>query len=399
MAATSAYKTSIAILGAGPAGMVLGNILRRQGIDCIAVDSHSREDIYARGRAGLIESTVVAQLKRHGLADTLLRQGSEHDRCEFRFPDFSVIVEYGKLADGDVHYVYPQNDLVYDLQQMYLGAGGDVRFGWAAKNIRQREDGVAVACVSNGGETMTIEADFAVGCDGYHGVARACMPSDAVSVYNKQHPYGWLAVLAKAPPSTEHIIYALHPDGFAGHMLRSHTVSRYYLQVPLDEDVNNWPDARVWAELEKRLAKRDWALKRGEIVEKRVLAMRSYVMEPMRHRRLFVAGDAAHIITPCGAKGMNLAIQDVVLLAELFGEYYRGGGDDASLDRYSRARLPMIWRAQEFSHSMLVMLHKPPIADPQDARFMQKLNESKLAQLVTSETYKRDFSRNYVGII
>ncbi len=400
MVSEAALRTRVAILGAGPAGMVLGNILLQNGIDCMVVDSHSREDIYARGRAGLIESTAIAQLKRHALADSIFKNGSAHGRCEFRFPDFSVILEYAQWAGGDAHYVYPQNDFVNDMQQLYLDRGGVVRFAAPARAVEQGADGIRVHCVElASGAALRIDAEFVIGCDGFHGLARQCVPTGAGRAYHKQHAYGWLAVLAYAAPSTEHIIYALHPDGFAGHMLRTDKVSRYYLQVPLEEDVANWPDERVWASLRRRLAKRGWSLTEGEIFEKRVLAMRSYVQEPMRYGRLFLAGDAAHIITPCGAKGMNLAVQDVVLLGELLLEYCRGARDADSLDEYSARRLPMIWRAQEFSHAMLHMLHKPAITDPQEASFMQKLNESKLAQLVSSETFRRDFSRNYVGIV
>ena len=393
-------RTTIAILGAGPAGIVLAHLLRQQGISCVITDAHTRAEIYARGRAGLLESTTVALLKKYRLDGPVLARGTRHDKCEFRFPDFSMLLEYGKLVGNETHWTYPQNDLVDDLMQMYLDDGGEIHFGYGGVSIRDDGDGICVACThSTSGETLQLECEFVIGCDGYHGIARKSVPSDAVTIYNKQHAYGWLAVLAEAPPSTDHIIYALHPDGFAGHMLRSEKISRYYLQVKLDDHVDAWDDQRIWQTLERRLEKKDWALTRGRIVEKRMLAMRSYVMEPMRHGRLFLAGDAAHIITPCGGKGMNLAIQDVGALADVLHDYYADDKNPAHLDRYSTQRLPMIWRAQEFSYSMLVMLHKPEASDPAERAFLQKLNESKLAQLLTSETYKRDFSRNYVGII
>ena len=393
-------QTTIAVLGAGPAGIVLAHLLRQHGIDCVIVDAYEREEIYARGRAGLLESTTVALLNKHQLAEPIFARGAKHDQCEFRFPDFSMVLEYGKLTGAETHWTYPQNDLVDDLIQMYLDQGGTIHFNHPGIAIHNDAEGVSVTCEDKAtGEKLRIECDFVVGCDGYHGLARKSVPDAAVSIYNKQHVYGWLAILAQAPPSTEHIIYALHPEGFAGHMLRSDKISRYYLQVQLADNIDQWNDERIWATLERRLAKKAWTLNRGQIIEKRMLSMRSYVMDPMRYRRLFLAGDAAHIITPCGGKGMNMAIQDAGVLAEVLNDYYRDAKNPVHLDRYSALRLPMIWRAQEFSYSMLVMLHKPEVSDPAEGAFLQKLNESKLAQLLSSETYKRDFARNYVGII
>lgn len=393
-------KTSVCILGSGPAGIVLGNILLQNGIDCIIIDKYNREEIYTRGRAGAIESTTIDLLKQHGLADTILKNGYAHDRCEFRSQDYSIVLEYGKLSGGDVHYFYPQSDLNDDLIHKYLHAGGRLLFHHEGKKVTQTEDSITIDCYDTDSDTkIAIHADFVAGCDGYHGLARQSIPEAAVDIYNKQYPYCWLAILAYAPPSTKHAIYALHPDGFAAHMLRNSKISRYYLQIPLDDDVNDWPDERIWATLQKRLAKQGWTLTEGKIFEKRIMSLRSYVLEPLRYKRLLMAGDAAHIITPMGGKGLNLAIQDAGVLAETLIYYYQEKQDISYLDRYSEIRLPYIWRAQEFSYGLLNMVHQPEGNTPDDIRFRYKLSQSKLAQLTTSATFARDFSRNYVGII
>jgi p-hydroxybenzoate 3-monooxygenase len=392
-------KTTVCILGSGPAGMVLGNILLQNGIDCIVADKYNREEIYARGRAGLLESTTVELLEKHNLADTIFQNGYPHHCCEFRYPEYSIVFEYGKLSDRQVHYIYPQSDLNDDLIQKYLNAGGKLLFHHEGKKIDQTSDSIFVDLYNEiSDEAITVHADFVVGCDGYHGICRQSIPNDSVDIYNKQHKYQWLAILAYAPPSTKHMIYAVHPDGFAGHMLRTDKISRYYLQIPLNDKVENWPDERVWDTLQRRLAKKDWTLIEGKIFEKRAMSLRSYVMEPLRYGRLLMAGDAAHIISPMGGKGLNLAVQDAGVLAETLINYYREGHPISYLDRYSNIRLPYIWRAQEFSYGMLNMVHKPESDDLDEIRFRHKLNQSKLTQLTTSSTFAKDFARNYVGI-
>ncbi len=392
-------KTSICILGTGPAGIVLGNILLQDGIDCIVVDKYNREKIYARGRAGVIESTTVNLLKKHGLADTLFANGYTHDCCEFRCRDYSIVLKYGELSGGDVHYIYPQSDLNDDLIQQYLDAGGKLLFHHEGTEITQTEDSITVNCYDKDrGAAIAVHADFIAGCDGYYGIARQSIPEEAVDVYQKQYPYCWLAILAYAPPSSPHVIYALHSDGFAAHMLRNEKISRYYLQIPVEDTVEDWPDERIWENLRRRLAKEKWTLIEGKIFEKRLMSLHSYVMEPLRYGRLLMAGDAAHIITPMGGKGLNLAVQDAGVLAETLVNYYREGHPISYLDRYSDIRLPYIWRAQEFSYAMLNMVHLPESDDPDEIFFQHKLSQSKLAQLTTSATFAKDFARNYVGI-
>ncbi|WP_392532264.1 4-hydroxybenzoate 3-monooxygenase [Nostoc sp. C117] len=393
-------KTSVCILGSGPAGIVLGNILLQNGVDCIVVDRYNREEIYARGRAGAIESTTIALLKKHDLADTILTKGYPHDRCEFRYPDDSFVLEYGKLSDGDVHYFYPQSDLNDDLIQKYLDAGGQILFHHEGIQLTQTDDEIIVECENkNTDTTLKIQANFAAGCDGYHGLARQSVPSDAAKIYTKEYGYRWLAILADAPPASSHTLYGVHPKGFAAYMRRNSHISRYYLQISADDQLADWSDKRVWASLRQRLAKQEWILTEGKIIQKQIMVLRNYVIEPLRYQRLLLAGDAAHIITPMGGKGLNLAVQDAGVLAETLISYYLENHDLSYLDRYSEIRLPYIWRAQEFSYSLLNMVHFPEGSNPEDVYFLHKLSASKLAQLRTSITFAKNFARNYVGIV
>jgi p-hydroxybenzoate 3-monooxygenase len=393
-------KTSVCILGSGPAGIVLGNILLNNGIDCLVIDRYNRQEIYARGRAGAIESTTVALLKRHGLADTILKEGYPHDRCEFRYLNDSFVLDYGKLSDGDVHYFYPQSDLNDDLMQRYLDAGGRLLFHHEGIELAQTEHGATVICENkNTGEILSIQADLVAGCDGYHGLARRSVPAQAANIYTKEYGYRWLAILADAPPSSSHALYGVHPEGFAAYMRRNNQVSRYYLQIAADEELADWPDERIWASLRRRLAREGWTLTEGQIAQKQIMVLRNYVIEPLRYQRLLLAGDAAHIITPMGGKGLNLAVQDAGVLAETIISYYLENHALSYLDRYSEIRLPYIWRAQEFSYSLLNMVHLPEGSHPEDVRFLHKLSASKLAQLKTSNTFAKNFARNYVGII
>lgn len=397
---TASLKTSVCILGSGPAGIVLGNILGQNGIDCIIADQYDRQEIYARGRAGTLESTTIDLLRKHNLADTIIKNGHIHQHCEFRYPNYSIVFPYSELSGGDVHYIYPQSNFNDDLIQHYLDRDGRLLFHHQGTRISQTNDYTLVDLYDKvNDQIITVKADFLVGCDGYHGITRQSIPEDAVNTYHKQYGYQWLAVLAYAPPSADHIIYALHPDGFAGHMLRNQEITRYYLQIPSGDRVEDWSDEWIWHNLQRRLAQKDSTLIEGKIFEKRVMSLRSYVIEPLQLGRFFLAGDAAHIITPMGGKGLNLAVQDAGVLAETLINYYQQGHSLVYLERYSQIRLPYIWRAQEFSYSMLNMVHSPQGDDLEDIKFRHQLSQSKLAQLTTSATFAQDFARNYVGIV
>ncbi|MFI9269703.1 4-hydroxybenzoate 3-monooxygenase [Kitasatospora sp. NPDC052896] len=386
------------IIGAGPAGLLLANALRQAGVDCVLVERHSRAHVEARARAGVIEQRTVELLDGYGLAGPLLATGARHGSCEFRHRGGRFSVPYGELTGGRTHFVYPQQSLVRDLAEAYLAGGGQLLFSHPARAL----DGLTgdrpvlrCAPADGDGPELAIECDYVAGCDGSYGIARRSVPTGGLREYGRQHEWGWLAVLAETPPATEQIIYALHQEGFAGHMLRTPTVSRFYLQCPVGDSPENWPDERIWSALHRRLDLTADELRPGPITERTVLEMRSLVVEPMRYGRLFLAGDAAHIITPAGAKGMNLAIADAHELAERLIARCRGA-DAAVLDGYSDARLPRIWQAQEFSHWFLQLLHSP-VAEPADAAFLHRLRVSRLSQLQGSTPFAGLFARQYVG--
>ncbi|MDH6114903.1 p-hydroxybenzoate 3-monooxygenase [Kitasatospora sp. MAP12-15] len=403
-------RTQVGIIGAGPAGLVLANVLQQAGIECVVVERHTRAHVEARARAGVIEHRTADFLARHGLADQLLAQGGRHSSCEFRYRGERFSVPYAELSGGRAHHVYPQQFLVRDLIASFLGAGGTLLFSHPVVGVAGLDSGRAVlrceptaggeggeggGADDGPGEPLDLDCEFVAGCDGFYGAARASVPTGRLQAYSKQHEFGWLAILAEVPPSTEEIIYALHEEGFAGHMLRTPSVSRFYLQCPIGDAVENWPEARIWATLRRRLAVDGWELKTGPITETSVLDMRSFVVEPMQYGRLFLVGDAAHIITPAGGKGMNLAIADAAELARGLVAHYSGAGSRL-LDGYSAARLPEVWRAQEFSHWLLHLTHSPS-GGGSDAPFMHRMQLSRLAHLRDSLSGAQLFAEGYVG--
>lgn len=392
--AVQSNRRPVGIVGAGPAGLTLGNLLREAGIPCVVLEKGTREYIETRPRAGVLEHRAVQMLTEHGLADRLLQEADRHGACEFRVNGEAYEVDYATLYDGQTHYIYPQQEVVQDLVRHYVDErGGDVRWGVTDVQLHGIESSEPALTWTNAdGTRERLDCSFIAGADGFHGVTRQSIPAGAVQEFSHQHGIEWLSVLAEAPPSTHKVIYALHPDGFAGHMLRSSTVSRYYLQVPVDDTVDNWPDERVWSELHKRLALRDsdWKLTEGRIVEKRILDMRSHVVEPMNHGTLYLLGDAAHIITPVGAKGMNLALHDAEVLADAVTRYHRTG-DETGLRSYSEVCLRRVWRAQEFSQWMVFMIHRSP--EP----FLSRLGQARLEHLIASGSSAGYFAQNYVG--
>jgi p-hydroxybenzoate 3-monooxygenase len=372
---------------------MVANLLQRAGVPCVVLERGTREYIETRPRAGVLEDRSMRMFERHGLADRMLTESDTHTACEFRIDGKAHELDFAELSGGKTHFVYPQQAVVTDLLRQFLEGGGDIRFEVTDVEPHDHlEETPSVSWTSADGAAERLECSFIAGCDGFHGVSRKSIPAGAVKEFTHQHGIGWLSILAQAPPSTDKVIYALHEDGFAGHMLRSSTVSRFYLQVPVGENVDNWPDEKVWAELHKRLALRDsdWALTEGKIIEKRVLDMRSHVVEPMRYGRLYLLGDAAHIITPMGGKGMNLALNDAEVFAEAVDSYYHHKST-AGLDDYSAVCLRRVWRAQEFSQWMVDLVHR------NEQPFLGRLGHARLQHLIESPEAAAAFAHMYVG--
>lgn len=386
--------TKVCIIGAGPAGLIIANILQKYSIPCIVLEKYSESEIYERSRAGLVDHKTIAILKKYNLGDRLFEQGQVHGKCEFRTPQNSLIIDYAHMSEGQTHYTYPQQELLADLISQFYKHGGEILFNAAASSIDNSGHGAKIECQQYG-QDIVVDCDFIAGCDGFHGISRQTIPESITQPRYQHYDYPWLAITAEAAPSTEHIIYGIHPRGFAGHMLRNEKISRYYLQIPVEDTINDWSSDRIWSELQLRLAKPNWELTEGKIIAKQVLNMRSYVAQTMQHLSLFLAGDAAHIFTPAGGKGMNLAIQDGHALGEAFVSYYRHQ-ENLPLKNYSKVRFSEIWQTQEFSESLLHMIN---IQDGTTAegRSMQKLQQFKLAQMANSEFYAKNFARQYVG--
>jgi p-hydroxybenzoate 3-monooxygenase len=378
----------VGIIGAGPAGLVLAHLLHLRGIDSVVLERHTREHIEKRVRAGVLEHGTVELLTAAGLGERLLRERLVHHGLELLFDGAGHRIPLTDLTGRDIT-VYGQHEVVKDLVAARLATGRPLHFAVSDVSLSGLTDRPTIRF--DGG---TLDCDFVVGCDGFHGVSRPSTPDGALTVYERAYPYAWLGVLAETPPSSEELIYALHERGFALHSMRSPTVTRLYLQVRPDEPLADWPDARIWDELRTRLARRDpaWSLADGPILERSVAPMRSFVVDPMRYGRLFLAGDAAHIVPPTGAKGLNLAVADVKVLAEALDAFY-DTGDGQLLDAYSATCLARVWRVQHFSWWMTSMLHRID-----DDPFTLQLQLSQLRYTVSSRAAATSLAENYVGL-
>ncbi|UOZ03046.1 4-hydroxybenzoate 3-monooxygenase [Amycolatopsis sp. WQ 127309] len=385
-----ADRTSVLIVGAGPAGLVLGNLLRAAGIDTLVLERGGRDQVQARARAGFLGANSARVLTEHGLGSGMLRDGSTHGTCAFRDEGGEFELRYDRLGRGEQHTVYPQHRLVTDLVEEYLARGGELRFGVTVTDVDAET--ATVGFRDEHGKTGQVNARFLAGCDGSNGATRKAVPAPAHCA--RDHGISWLAVLAEAPQSMPAVTYALHERGFAGHMARSPTVTRYYLQVPPGDDAAAWTDERIWAELAVRMRTGEFgALRQGPVTERRIVRLRSDVVDPLRHGRLFLAGDAASLISPSAAKGANLAIMAAeVLAAALTDALLRD--DEQALAAYSRTCLPRIWRAQEFSHWMIGLLHDRTGA----GSFGSALRRTRLDNLRDSRAHQDFFAENYVGI-
>ena len=380
-------RTKVGIVGAGPAGLTLALLLQQAGIDCVVLEIRSRDYVEKRVRAGLLEQNTVDMLHSVGVGDRLVREGLDHTGVYLRFQDRVFHVDMLRLTGRKIT-IYGQQEIVKDEIAALLDRGVPVHFDVGDVAVHDIDSERPRVTYEHDGAPRELECDFIAGCDGFHGICRPSIPDGVVTDHELVYPFGWLGILAEAPPSTDELIYAWHERGFALHSMRSPTVSRLYLQVPEDERLEEWPDERIWDELRIRIGK----VNEGPIFDKGITPMRSFVSEPMQHGRLFLAGDAAHIVPPTGAKGLNLAVNDVRLLGTALRAYY----DEAStsgLEGYTTAALRRVWRAQDFSNYMTQLLH-----DVGGGAFERGLQLARLEYLTRSEAAATSLAENYVGL-
>ncbi|MFD8042383.1 4-hydroxybenzoate 3-monooxygenase [Streptomyces chartreusis] len=387
-------RTTVGIIGGGPAGLLLARLLHRAGIDCVVLEARTREYVEARQRAGMLEQGTVDALREAGAAERLTAEGLVHQGIELRFDRERHHIDFPALTGGRTVTIYAQTEIVKDLVALQLADGPPLFFEAEALAVEEPESATPAVRFVHEGREHTLTCDWIAGCDGFHGIARDAFPTGAGRSYAHEYPYSWLGVMAEVAPSGDELIYARGERGFALHSMRSPTVSRLYLQVPNGTAPDDWPDERIWDELAARFAiDGDWTLERGPITAKSVTSMRSYVHEPMRHGRLLLAGDAAHIVPPTGAKGLNLAVSDVRVLARALIELHRTGSAQL-LDRYSELCLQRVWQATRFSDDMTRMLHAQPDGDAFDHR----MQLARLRRITASRHAAAELAVNYSGL-
>jgi p-hydroxybenzoate 3-monooxygenase len=388
-----AERTQVGIVGAGPAGLTLARLLELEGIDSVVLENRSRDYVEHRIRAGVLEQRTADLLVGAGVGERLQREGIVHHGIELQFDGERHRIPLSELAGGRAIVIYGQTEVVKDLIAARLESGLPLLFEVDGVSVHELDSIAPRIHFRHEGEERELTCDVIAGCDGFHGICRPSIPDGVLSAFTREYPFGWLGILAQVAPSNDELVYAHHEHGFALLSLRSPELSRLYLQCTPDEDLDEWPGDRIWAELQTRLGVEGWTLAEGPILEKGVTGMRSFVVEPMQYGRLFLAGDAGHIVPPTGAKGLNLAIADVRLLAEALVSWYRTGSE-ALLDAYSANCLRRVWRAEHFSWWMTSMLHRPP----GDDSFDLKLQLSQLRYVATSHAAAASLAENYVGL-
>ncbi len=387
-------RTQVGIVGAGPAGLLLSHLLHLRGIESVVLEARSRDYVERRVRAGVLEQRTVDTLVGSGVGQRLLAEGLVHHGIELRFGGAGHRIAFEQLVPGRAITIYGQQEVVKDLIAARLAAGGQVLFDVTDVRLAGLDGGQPAITFSHDGAEHVLDCAFVGGCDGFHGICRDAVPDGVLTFFDREYPFGWLGVLAEVAPSSAELIYSCTDRGFALHSMRSPQLSRFYLQVAPDEDIENWPDERIWAELRARLETvGGWQLAQGPVAEKGVTAMRSFVAEPMRYGRLFLAGDAAHIVPPTGAKGLNLAAFDVTVLTDALAAWF-ATGDESGLDGYSATCLRRVWRVQHFSWWMTTLLHTFWPVDPYERR----LQRSYLDYVCSSTAAATSLAENYVGL-
>ena len=385
-------RTQVAIIGAGPAGLLLSHLLHLHGIESVVLESRSRADIESTIRAGVLEQGTMDVLNNAGVGERMRREGALHHGFELAFGGQRHRIDLLELT-GRAITVYAQHEVIKDLVAARLEAEGQICFEVSDVVPRDADSTRPQVDFVHAGQAHTLLADFIVGCDGFHGVSRPLIPAGVRNDYQRIYPFGWFGILVEAPPSADELIYAQHERGFALVSTRSPSVQRMYFQCDPADHVDNWSDDRIWAEMHARLDNADgWSIKEGRIFQKNIIGMRSFVSTPMRHGRLFLAGDAAHIVPPTGAKGMNLAVSDVRLLAQALEAYYKDG-DERQMNGYSEAALKRVWRATYFSWWMTSLMHRFPDATP----FSAAMQRAELDCVVNSRAMATALAENYVG--
>jgi len=391
--ASTRITTQVGIVGAGPAGLLLSHLLHLQGIESVVLENRSREHVEHRVRAGVLEQGTVDLFHECGAGERMRREGLVHRGIELRFAGRGHRIDFSDLTGGRAITVYGQQEVVKDLIQARLAADGQILFEVEDVRVHDIDSAPRVLCLKDG-EQVELRCRIIAGCDGFHGVCREAIPAGVLGIYERVYPFAWLGILAESPPPSDELIYVYHDRGFALYSMRSPEISRLYLQVAPDEETVNWPDERIWRELHRRLGDDgERQLMEGPVLEKGVTGMRSFIAEPMQYGRLFLAGDAAHIVPPTGAKGMNLAVADVRVLARAIAEYFASGQEDL-LRAYSQTCLKRVWRAEHFSWWMTSMLHRFPLHDG----FQHRLQRSELDYVVSSRFAAASLAENYVGL-
>jgi p-hydroxybenzoate 3-monooxygenase len=387
-------RTQVGIVGAGPAGLMLAHLLGLSGVESVIVENRSREYVERRVRAGVLEQGTVDLLIATGVGERLKRQGLVHHGVELCFSGKRHRIDFDALTDGRAITIYGQNEVVKDLTENRLAAGGQIFFEASDVVVSGFEGANPSIQFVKDDEAHKINCDFIAGCDGFHGICRRTIPSHALRLYERTYPFAWLGILAQTPPSGKEIIYCRHDRGFALHSMRSPQLSRLYLQCDPSDDLAHWSDERIWEELGKRSQTQEgWVLRPGPILQKGITEMRSFVAEPMRCGSMFLAGDAAHIVPATGAKGLNLAISDVTVLARALEEHYRAGRREL-LERYSDICLRRAWKVQRFSWWMTSMLHR----FDSDNAFDRRRQLAELEYVVSSRAASQSLAENYVGL-